>query len=167
MRNIGNRLNYRRMRLSCFFYCLICLGTCITSDAQDTSRQHEEFRDTVAMFNQKEIRWKEETNGVKSFVLKGDPSKEGLFIELNLFPPNWKIAPHWHFTTEIITVLTGSIYEGIGPLFDEAKAKKIDAGGYIIMPAKQSHYAFTKATCVVQVQGYGPSERFFVAKDGK
>lgn len=94
--------------------------------------------------------------GVQVAVLEGDPTKEGMFTLRASMPANYKIPPHWHPTTEHVTVLEGSLYMGMGEKFDESKATELKTGGFGAMQAKSGHYAFTKDKCVIQVHAMGP-----------
>lgn len=95
--------------------------------------------------------------GAQMAVLKGDPTKEGLFTMRIKVPANYKIAPHWHPADEHVTVISGTFYMGPGETFDEAKLKMIPAGGFSMMTAGTRHYARTGNTeTIVQLHGMGP-----------
>ena len=82
--------------------------------------------------------------GGKMAVLEGDPSKKGFFVLRARLPDGYRIAPHWHLTTERITVLSGTFHIGMGDTFDASKADAIPAGGYVSMPPKRHHYVWTE-----------------------
>jgi hypothetical protein len=44
----------------------------------------------------------------------------------------------------------------MGPKYDDATAKELSAGGYVVMPAGMQHFAGSKSGCVVQVSSTGP-----------
>jgi hypothetical protein len=50
----------------------------------------------------------------------------------------------------------------MGPKFDEAAAKEMSAGAYVVMPAGMQHFAGSKGGCVVQVQSTGPFQVVYV-----
>lgn len=112
------------------------------------------------LYNSDAIKWQEAPaslpKGAKISVLEGDPAKEGPFTMRIMLPANYKIPPHWHPANEHVTVLKGSFYMGTGEEYNAAKAKKLDAGGFAMMPAKFVHYAFTKGEAVLQLHGIGP-----------
>jgi len=112
------------------------------------------------MLNQMDLKWGDGPpglpKGIKMSVLEGDPSKEGLFTLRAMFPANYKISPHWHPTTEHVTVVEGTLYMGMGEKFDESKATMLQQGGFAAMPEKTAHFAFTKDKCVIQVHAMGP-----------
>jgi len=94
--------------------------------------------------------------GAKVAVLSGDPSKEGTFTIRIMFPANYEIKPHWHPTSENITVLKGVFYLGTQETFDKTKASRLEEGSFASIPAKHVHYAFSKAPVTIQLHGMGP-----------
>jgi quercetin dioxygenase-like cupin family protein len=128
--------------------------------AQNTAPEHG--MDSVAhvTVNKADLTWGEAPpalpKGAMVAVLNGDPSKEGMFTMRVMFPENYRIAPHWHPSTENVTVLEGNFYMGTGEKFNEQTAKMLEPEGYSVMPAKMPHYAFTKDKCTIQVHAMGP-----------
>ena len=51
-------------------------------------------------------------------LVDGDPSKAGPFVMRFRCPDDYKIAPHTHRTTEVVTVLEGTFHAGLGDTFD-------------------------------------------------
>lgn len=94
--------------------------------------------------------------GAKAVVMAGDPSKSGLFTLRLKFPANFTIPAHWHPTDENITVVSGTLWLGMGEKTDSKNLKPITTGGYGLMPAKTGHYAMTKEETIVQLHGMGP-----------
>lgn len=100
--------------------------------------------------------------GAKMAVLEGDPGKAGLFtVRLNV-PDGYKVAPHWHPTTENLTVISGTFNLGVGDKMDESKTTAMTAGAFGSMPARMHHYAWTKGETEVQVHGMGPFRLTYV-----
>jgi len=95
------------------------------------------------------------TKGAKMAVLYGDPSKDGLFIVRLKMPANYKIMPHWHPTDENATVISGALAIGMGDKLDP-KTKTLGAGGFVSLPAKMHHYAFSTKETIVEVSAMGP-----------
>src|SRR4051812_41863405 len=52
--------------------------------------------------------------GAKVALLEGDPSKKGPFVMRVKLPDGYKIAPHTHPQDERVTVLSGTLYLGMG-----------------------------------------------------
>ena len=80
-------------------------------------------------------------------------------------PDGYRIAPHWHPTTENVTVIKGTFLVGMGAKWDDAAMKEIPAGGFVSAPAQMRHYAQCKGDCVVQVNGIAPFLVNFVGPD--
>jgi uncharacterized RmlC-like cupin family protein len=97
-------------------------------------------------------------SGVGVAHVYGDPAKAGLFVQRMQMPAGTKTKPHWHTHDELITVISGSIYMGMGDTFDESKAKQVLPGGLVVIPALAHHFGGTKDGAVLQVQGIGPFE---------
>jgi len=100
--------------------------------------------------------------GAKMAVLRGDPSKPGMFIVRLKGPDGYKVAPHWHPTTENVTVISGTFNVGMGDQADPAKTTAMPAGAFASMPAKMHHYAWLKGETEVQVSGMGPFALIYV-----
>ncbi len=115
--------------------------------------------DTAILVNISDLKWTTQPNGIKVAVIQGDPSKPGSFTQRFIFPTGIKLPLHWHTSSETITMITGSIYHGVGQIPDEAKATKMEAGAFMVIPPKTTHFAFTKEECMIQVQGTGPFVR--------
>ncbi|MDR6536294.1 cupin domain-containing protein [Variovorax soli] len=101
--------------------------------------------------------------GAKLAVLSGDPSKEGPFVMRLKTPANYRIAPHTHSQAEQLTVISGTLYLGMGEKVDKAQEHALKAGGFHSLPAKTPHYAFTKVPTVVQVNGNGPFDIIYLS----
>jgi quercetin dioxygenase-like cupin family protein len=100
--------------------------------------------------------------GAKLAVLKGDPSKAGMYIVRIKAPDGYKVAPHWHPMTENVTVLAGTFNVGMGDQADPAKSTAMSAGAFASMPAKMHHYASCKGETEIQVSGMGPFQLIYV-----
>ena len=94
--------------------------------------------------------------GMKMAVLSGDSTKAEMFALRLKAPANYKIPPHFHSTTEHITIVSGTMHVAIGDTFDAAKCKALPAGSYGVIPAKTHHFAYIKEETVMQVSGMGP-----------
>jgi quercetin dioxygenase-like cupin family protein len=94
--------------------------------------------------------------GAEIARIAGDAGKPGLFIARIKFPANYRIGPHFHTADEYITVLNGSVTMGMGKSEDDRSAKTIEAGGEIMMPAREAHWLRTSANAVVIRTAVGP-----------
>ena len=94
--------------------------------------------------------------GAKIAVLEGDPKKPGPFTLRFKIPADYKVPPHWHPGVEHVTVLSGTIYVGVGDMFDPAKGQALSAGSFSVMQPKTPHFAWTKEETILQLHGVGP-----------
>jgi len=95
--------------------------------------------------------------GVKMAVIHGDPNKAGLYAVQLKFPADFKVMPHAHPIDEHYTVLSGTVYFGIGEKFEPEKAKALSAGSFGMAPAQTPHFAWMKEETVIHSYGIGPT----------
>src|SRR5579872_1019178 len=107
-----------------------------------------------------QIKWGQHpalAKGAMRAVVYGDPTKSGLYATRLRSPEGLRIMPHTHPEDRIYTVLSGTLYLGIGETYDEAKLQAYPAGSVVYLPAKLSHYQYAKADgYVIQISGMGP-----------
>ncbi|PYP87268.1 MAG: hypothetical protein DMG65_17445 [Candidatus Angelobacter sp. Gp1-AA117] len=94
--------------------------------------------------------------GAKMAVLSGNPNGTGQFAVRLKLPDGYRIMPHWHPTTENVTVLSGEFRVGMGNKFDESKLQALPAGSYASVPAHHNHYAMAKGETELQITAMGP-----------
>ena len=103
---------------------------------------------------------------LKIAVLQGDPMTAGRSYTLRLScTDGTKIAPHWHPTTENVTVIQGTFLLGMGAKWNDSAMKEIPTGGFASAPAQMRHYAQCKGDGVLQVNGIAPFVVNFVGPD--
>ncbi|MBC7932355.1 MAG: cupin domain-containing protein [Rubrivivax sp.] len=96
--------------------------------------------------------------GIVTRVLKGDPTKAGLYTILLEVPANTRIEAHGHPDDRVATVISGTWYFGYGDRFNERKLKSLPPGSFYTEPPNEPHFARTGDTpVVVQITGYGPT----------
>ena len=119
----------------------------------------------------KEIKWPAAAStvgtsgaaGLQTVVLKGDPTKPGLYTMLLRLPPNTKIQAHSHKDDRTALVVSGVWYFGYGREFNEAALKELPAGSFYTEPPGFDHFAMTKnQETIIEVTGYGPSSTMYV-----
>ena len=99
-------------------------------------------------------------------VLQGDPSTTGRSYTLRLScTDGLRIAPHWHPTTENVTVIKGGAAVGMGAKWDEALLKDVPVGGFFSAAPHVTHFAQCKGDSILQVHGVGPFVINFVGAD--
>lgn len=100
--------------------------------------------------------------GAKLAVLEGNPFGTGYYTVALKMPDGYKIMPHWHPTTERVTVISGDFHAGIGDKLDTASAKDLPPGSFISIPPHLHHYAYANGETVVQVSGPAPFKLTYV-----
>jgi quercetin dioxygenase-like cupin family protein len=100
--------------------------------------------------------------GAQMAVLHGDPGKSGPFVVRLMTPGGYRLQPHWHSQDEALTVISGTLYLGMGDHYDPGTARGLAAGGFHFLPAKAHHYAFAKKPTVVQITGNGPFDITYI-----
>lgn len=95
--------------------------------------------------------------GPSQAVLYGDPSKPGIYVVRNRFPPGAHSNPHFHSQDRHATVIRGVWYTGVGEKIDFNKAVPLKAGSYMLHPANGVHWdGAGEEEVVVQIIGVGP-----------
>lgn len=101
--------------------------------------------------------------GIQTIVLKGDPTKHGLYTILLRVPAHTKIAAHHHPDDRIATVVSGTWYFGYGAKFDETQLRALPPGSFYTEPPNDNHFAETRGDDVlVQISGLGPTGTTYV-----
>ncbi|MFL5269499.1 MAG: cupin domain-containing protein [Stellaceae bacterium] len=94
--------------------------------------------------------------GAQIAALYGDPDKAEPFVFRLKFPAGYKVAAHMHPNDYDVTVLSGTMYLGMGDKFDPARGAGLNAGGYLHLPKGMHHYEWTNEDTVIQLSGVGP-----------
>ncbi len=97
-------------------------------------------------------------SGTQTVILKGEPSKPGLYTMLLRVGPNTKIEAHAHPDDRVATVISGTWYFGYGKQFSESALKQLPPGSVYTEPPNTNHFAMTRGESVtIQITGTGPS----------
>ena len=106
------------------------------------------------------VKWMPEMPGLpgggKFAVVSGDPSQPGPFVLRAEVPAGYRIGPHFHPTTENVTVLSGTVTMNMSDTDDPATRVDLAAGGYAVLPAGAHHSFAAKTAVSIQVHGMGP-----------
>jgi len=106
-----------------------------------------------------DIRWftpPSYTDGRQRAHLRGDSSKGGDWIDRVKIPAGSRVLAHTHPDDEVVTVIEGTWYVGIGDRFDEAMLKAYPEGSFIVIPGNVPHFVATReGPVIVQVSGHG------------
>jgi hypothetical protein len=94
--------------------------------------------------------------GAQIAVLEGDPSKQGFFTLRLKVPDGYHFPAHWHASAERVTVLSGTLYLGMGDGSNKAAAVPLGPGTYSTMPSKMAHFGWTQGETILQLSSLGP-----------
>lgn len=112
--------------------------------------------------------WQVLAPGLSVAIVEGDPQKEGFYIIRARFAPGVFSAPHYHPNDRFITVIQGTWWTGIGPVFDKEGSVPLGPGSYMRHPAKAAHYdGSMDEEVIVEIKGMGPAPLVYVDEDGK
>lgn len=96
--------------------------------------------------------------GIQTRVLKGDPTRPGLYTIQLTVPANTRIEAHEHPDDWVATVVSGTWQIGYGTRFDEKGLKALPPGSFYAEPPGVAHFARTgDAPVILQISGYGPT----------
>ena len=105
----------------------------------------------------------ENTGSLDVAVVAGDPSKTGSYTVYARCSDGYKIAPHWHPTTENVTVLQGGMGIAMGSKWESSALKSIPTQGFFSAPAGMRHYAQCNGDTLIEIYGNGPFKINFVS----
>lgn len=95
--------------------------------------------------------------GSTFMVVKGDPSKEGMFTIRARLPANYTVAPHHHPTDEKVSVKSGGpLAYGMGDKMNQSAAGSLEKGYHVTLGANMNHWASTAAPTEIEVSAMGP-----------
>ncbi len=121
---------------------------------------------TILQLTPEEMKWMPSPAlpaGAQVAMVYGNPTKPGLYVMLVKFPANWKNLPHSHSIEQIVTVLSGTVFAGLGDSFDPNKLKKFTPGSVYTEPLNTPHFTETKEEgAVIQVTAVGPFYKKYV-----
>jgi quercetin dioxygenase-like cupin family protein len=100
--------------------------------------------------------------GAEIAVLEGNPSEAGPVTMRLRLPAQYDVPAHWHSMTERVTVLSGTFHVGMGDKLDRNASQTLSPGGFVSLPAKMHHFAWTSAPTIVQINLQGPFDLYYV-----
>jgi len=104
-----------------------------------------------------EVRWFTPpyyTDGRQRAQLYGDSSQGGPWIDRVKIPAGDHVSAHTHPQDELVTVIDGTWYVGIGDNYDPAKLEGYPPGSFVLIPAGLPHFVAAKETdVIVQLSG--------------
>ena len=95
-------------------------------------------------------------SGSRVAVVSGDPTKAGPFTIRIDMPPDYAVRPHYHPTSEQLSVLEGTLHVGHGSKWNEQAMKEVPIGTPMTMAPKERHFVHAASRVVLEVQNTGP-----------
>lgn len=95
-------------------------------------------------------------------VLAGDPSKPGPFTVRARLKAGAMVKTHSHSADEYVTILSGKARMSFGDVPDEAHAKNLTAGGFLYLPAGQTHTLWIDEDVVGDIYSTGPFDEKYM-----
>jgi len=117
-------------------------------------------QDAPVRLSPDQLTWKDNPaipKGGQGAILFGTPGQAGTVVYRAKFQANYKLPPHSHPYSEIITVLSGNLAIGLGDTFNADSTNMLKPGSLLAIPANQPHFAWTDSEeAIIQVQIVGP-----------
>lgn len=97
--------------------------------------------------------------GISSAALVGSAEEAGVYLVRVRMEPDTVNAAHVHPDARVSTVISGTVYYGIGPVADRDKARAFGPGSVYFTPPSTPHFLMTGDEPVVYEEvGFGPSK---------
>ncbi len=112
-----------------------------------------------------DLEWQDnpEIEGVENAAGIGNLEEKGLYAGFGRMSEGAVFPPHSHTDDRLTTVISGTMYYGVGEEFDEDDMTAYPAGSVIFTPAGTPHVMWVPdGQAVIQESGDGPSEAEFV-----
>jgi quercetin dioxygenase-like cupin family protein len=95
---------------------------------------------------------------VRTAWLLGSEQQAGTYAMRVVLAANGRIPPHTHPDTRYSTVLSGTLYVGLGSKFDADVLVAVPAGGVYVAPAGVAHFLWARdGEVTYQEAGMGPT----------
>ncbi|HWX81996.1 MAG TPA: cupin domain-containing protein [Xanthobacteraceae bacterium] len=114
----------------------------------------------VAYRTSDQIKWSPPSpNGAQSAVLAGDPTKEGLYVQMVKWLGGHHFShPHFHPHDRFITVLSGTWWVGTGTKYDPEATLPMGPGTFVTHFGGQVHFDGAKEEdATLLIVGEGPA----------
>ena len=154
-----------RLFLTLVFVAL-AVGTVSAADTKPAAKTPSHAAMKMGMSTPDDIKWGAPPpvfdQSAQFAVLAGNPMAAGNYVVRLKMPDGYKIMPHWHPTTENITVISGTFHFATGDKFDNTKGAVMPAGTFGFVGPHMNHYAWAEGETIVQVHGTGPFKLTYV-----
>jgi len=148
--------------------CLSVVALALTASPIAQASGQVAQSQTVVAITPDQVRWFTPayyTDGRQRAQLFGDSGGDGPWIDRVKIPGNSRVRAHTHSRDEVVTVISGTWYMGIGARSDSTKLRAYPAGSFIVIPAGVPHFLATKdGPVIVQASGTGKFTTDYVEK---
>ena len=120
-------------------------------------------QDAMKAVTADELVWKGHPvfKGAQTVILVGDPTKAETIVQRVKFPPHFKVPPHTHPYSEVVTVLSGTYWNAMGD--DMEKGVMLKPGSLLVLPANHTHSVWTTdEETIIQLSFTGPFDITFI-----
>jgi hypothetical protein len=97
-----------------------------------------------------------------AFIEGGPPTIPVPFTFRLRFPPGSRLMPHTHPAIEKLTVISGTLHQGVGKVFDMAATETVPAGGFAYRAPGIPHFVWFDEETVLQFHGMGAFDLTYV-----
>ena len=140
----------------------VSLFAAMTATSADTTKKE------IVAFTPLQVRWftpSYYTDGRERAQLLGESSQGGVWVDRAKIPAGRRVLAHTHPQDELVTVIEGTWYLGVGTKFNPTNLRAYPAGSFIVIPAGVPHFVATKeSTVIVQLNGTGKFQTNYVEK---
>lgn len=96
------------------------------------------------------------TTGVQIALIEGHPFVKDPFTFRLKFQPGTRLMPHTHPVVERITVLAGTLNQGMGETFDQNATEALQPGSFAYRSPGIAHFVWFDKETILQFSGNGP-----------
>ena len=121
---------------------------------------------SVEVFLPPDLAWEDNPDvpGVQNAAGVGDPTKKELYTSFGRIEEGVRFPAHTHPDARITTVLSGTMYYGVGERPDRVRFEPYPAGSVIYTPPGVPHVMLAKdGEIIVQETGRGPTDLEFTS----
>lgn len=132
------------------------------ANAQAANAQEEKApaAGSVETFVPPDLAWEDNPDvpGVQSAIGVGDPTGTELYTMFGKMDEDVRFPAHTHPDARLTTVLSGTMYYGVGESFDGARLEAYPAGSVVYTPPNTPHVMWAKdGETIMQETGHGPT----------
>lgn len=140
-------------------------GSSVAAERASVQDTAQDARQEVKGVAPEDLEWEDnpEIEGIENASAIGDLENRGLYAGFGRMSQGAVFPAHRHTDDRLTTVISGTMYYGIGEEFDRNNVTAYPAGSVIFTPAGTPHIMWAKdGQAIIQESGDGPSSAEFV-----